>query len=78
MYVCICNAVSDSDIRAEIGLGANSIEALSERLQVATGCGCCRDDAQAILDSTTSVGGAGHAAAAWLTGAVVLADSVLS
>jgi bacterioferritin-associated ferredoxin len=41
MYVCICNAVSDSDITREIKAGADTLEQLRERLNVATGCGHC-------------------------------------
>ena len=51
MYVCICNGVTDRDIRRAAENGANSLEALSKQLQVATCCGRCADCARDLLDS---------------------------
>jgi bacterioferritin-associated ferredoxin len=47
MYVCICNAVSDGDIREAVRAGARSMRELQEGLKVATQCGrcsCCARD----------------------------------
>jgi bacterioferritin-associated ferredoxin len=41
MYVCICNAVSDSDISRAIDGGAVTLDQLRDRLNVAAGCGHC-------------------------------------
>ncbi|WP_260293819.1 bacterioferritin-associated ferredoxin [Sedimenticola hydrogenitrophicus] len=49
MYVCICHGITDKDIRAAAHNGANSMEALSEQLNVATCCGRCADCARAVL-----------------------------
>ncbi|WP_275098421.1 bacterioferritin-associated ferredoxin [Sedimenticola hydrogenitrophicus] len=49
MYVCICHGITDKDIRAAARNGANSMEALSEQLNVATCCGRCADCARAVL-----------------------------
>jgi len=49
MYVCICNAVTDRQIREARENGARSIEALGRELKVATCCGRCADCAEKIL-----------------------------
>ncbi len=49
MYVCVCNAVTDKDIREAAEQGAHTLEALSERLKVATCCGRCADCARRVL-----------------------------
>lgn len=41
MYICICNAVSDSDITRAIDNGAVTLEQLRDCLNVASGCGHC-------------------------------------
>ncbi|MGD8309521.1 MAG: (2Fe-2S)-binding protein [Chromatiales bacterium] len=50
MYVCICNAVTDGEIREAVGEGARSLDALGRKLKVATCCGRCSDCARRILD----------------------------
>ena len=50
MYVCICKAVTDKQIRRAAANGADSLYALRESLGVAAGCGSCADHAQEILD----------------------------
>lgn len=49
MYVCICKAVTDREIRQAVELGARSLRDLKESLGVATGCGKCACHARAIL-----------------------------
>ncbi len=49
MYVCICNAVTDKDIRKAAKAGMTSLAALQEELGVAINCGSCADDASEIL-----------------------------
>ncbi|MBT8077953.1 MAG: bacterioferritin-associated ferredoxin [Gammaproteobacteria bacterium] len=50
MYVCICNAVTDKQIRRAARQGAESVSELRERLGVASNCGSCADQAREILD----------------------------
>ncbi len=50
MYVCICKAVTDTEIRAAADDGVHNLEQLSETLGAGTGCGCCRESAQAVID----------------------------
>lgn len=54
MYVCICNAITDRDIREAARSGVNSMEALGDRLKVATCCGNCRDCAREVLHRALS------------------------
>lgn len=61
MYVCVCNAVTDSEIREAYAEGACSFEALQDELGVATCCGCCEPIARQIL--ATCRAAEGHAAA---------------
>lgn len=50
MYVCLCQAVKESEVRRAIAAGAEDVEALGEKLGVGTGCGCCLEYAQALVD----------------------------
>jgi bacterioferritin-associated ferredoxin len=49
MYVCICAAVSDRQIKEAVREGACSLDQLAVCLGVGAGCGCCREMAQEIL-----------------------------
>ncbi len=50
MYVCICAAVTDKQIARAVSEGAATLDDLAVCLGVGTGCGCCRETAQALLD----------------------------
>lgn len=54
MYVCICKAVTDREIRKAAAKGADNLYELREKLGVASGCGSCADHAQEILDEAAS------------------------
>ncbi len=54
MYICICNAVTDKDIRKAAKAGLTSLSALQEEMGVAINCGSCADDAAAILRESRS------------------------
>lgn len=51
MYICICNAVTDRDIRQAVEKGACSLQCLQEKLAVSTCCGQCAENAEACLES---------------------------
>jgi bacterioferritin-associated ferredoxin len=51
MYVCICNAVTDREIRAAVARGATRLEDLTLTLGVGAGCGCCREAALATIEA---------------------------
>ena len=50
MIVCVCNNISDREIRQAVDLGVTSMEQLSSDLGVATCCGQCADCARGVLD----------------------------
>lgn len=52
MYVCICKAISDQDIKSAVIDGADDIEKVAEQLGAGTGCGTCREFAQEVIDQT--------------------------
>jgi len=57
VYVCICNAVTERDIRDAVDGGARGLEDLRDRLSVATCCGACEDTASACLSRHVRVRG---------------------
>jgi len=54
MFVCICAAVSDRQIKEAVREGASSLDDLAVSLGVGTGCGCCREMAQELLVETSA------------------------
>jgi bacterioferritin-associated ferredoxin len=50
MYVCVCNAITDSEIRGAADLGARTLDDLSATLGVATCCRRCADCATGVLN----------------------------
>jgi len=54
MFVCICNKVTDRQIREACDNGAMSINCLKDRLKVATCCGRCEDCAKRVLRDAQS------------------------
>jgi bacterioferritin-associated ferredoxin len=50
MYVCLCNAITDHEIRSAVALGARSVADLKSTLGVATCCGRCEDCASQLLE----------------------------
>ncbi len=49
MYVCICNRVTESDIRRAVLEGTSRLKRLQRRLQVGADCGSCLEEAQQCL-----------------------------
>jgi bacterioferritin-associated ferredoxin len=49
MYVCICQSVTDRQIRRAAASGVDNLYELRESLGVAAGCGSCADMAEEIL-----------------------------
>ena len=49
MYVCICNAITDTQIRKAAKSGVRNLWDLQRELGVATGCGSCTETASEIL-----------------------------
>ncbi|MBU2677178.1 MAG: (2Fe-2S)-binding protein [Gammaproteobacteria bacterium] len=63
MYVCVCNAITDRQIRKAAADDVRSFPELQQRLGVAAGCGCCRDFAAEILADSQPGAGIGSGTA---------------
>ena len=49
MYVCVCNAITDKQIRKAAESGTTDLWGLQAKLGVASGCGSCMEVASEIL-----------------------------
>ncbi len=54
MYVCVCKGITDTQIRAAVQDGANSLREVRNTLGVATQCGKCGILAREILRESLS------------------------
>ena len=54
MYVCLCNAVTDLDIRNAVDAGVSSFRQLKQTTKCATGCGQCTKMANEIFKEALS------------------------
>lgn len=57
MYVCLCRAVTDSDIRCAVEDGTTSMRGLRERLGCFGQCGKCAHKVRQLRDQTLSANG---------------------
>lgn len=51
MYVCLCNAITDRQIRECVDRGATSLCKVQTHLPVANCCGACEDTARDVIES---------------------------
>ncbi|MFN2328973.1 MAG: bacterioferritin-associated ferredoxin [Chromatocurvus sp.] len=49
MFICLCNGITDNQIRHAVRNGALSLDCLQEALGVAGQCGQCSEAAVAVL-----------------------------
>ncbi|MGI9229885.1 MAG: (2Fe-2S)-binding protein [Gammaproteobacteria bacterium] len=56
MYVCVCNAVTEKQVKQAIDNGAVTVPLLKKELNVATQCGACCDCLEACLAQTSPLG----------------------
>ena len=63
MYVCVCNAVTERQIRQAISKGAVTVRQLKHELDVAGECGCCHDCLEDCLAQAFAFEAAGLEAA---------------
>ena len=49
MYVCLCNGITDKQIRKAAKSGVVDLQGLKSELGVASGCGSCLETAADIL-----------------------------
>jgi len=54
MYVCICNAITDKQIRQAAESGVRDLWQLQRELGVASNCGKCKETAIEILSESKS------------------------
>ncbi|MGH1361169.1 MAG: (2Fe-2S)-binding protein [Burkholderiaceae bacterium] len=54
MIVCLCNAVSDSEIKDWVALGGSSVDQIKADLGLGTCCGKCQDCASEIIEDALS------------------------
>ncbi len=54
MYVCVCNKVTDKQLKSAVENGAHSLGALQKSLAVGTNCGTCLETAQSMLNESLS------------------------
>jgi len=54
MFVCLCNGITENQIRDAVGSGVRSLNELHSCLGVASCCGRCADCAQQVLNETIS------------------------
>lgn len=54
MYICLCNAITDRQIKASVAAGATTLADLQTQLGVATCCGCCAELASSFLKESGS------------------------
>ena len=59
MIVCVCNNISDREIRQAVDLGITSMDELRRDLGVATCCGQCASYAEDVLRTHLAQSGAG-------------------
>lgn len=49
MFVCVCNAVTETQVRQCVANGAQTLGDLQFELGVASCCGCCAETAESYL-----------------------------
>ncbi|TYT26885.1 bacterioferritin [Luteimonas viscosa] len=56
MYVCICNGVTELDIRRAAEAGCGSLPELTMRTGIGACCGTCVETASALLEQSRPAG----------------------
>jgi bacterioferritin-associated ferredoxin len=49
VYVCVCHAITESEVTASVEAGATTVQALGERTGAGTSCGMCHDHLHAVI-----------------------------
>lgn len=50
MYVCVCAAVTDGEIRSCVMRGAHTVEEVGDACAAGTGCGSCHAEIESQID----------------------------
>ena len=53
MYICVCRAVTDSQIKTAINNGMNTHKALNQCLGVGSGCGKCNRHVRELVNKNS-------------------------
>ena len=56
MYICICNAITEREVRECAQAGTRSVDELTMKLGVGAGCGRCRECAAELLLEACGLG----------------------
>jgi bacterioferritin-associated ferredoxin len=62
MYICICNGITDGEIRRAVTAGARTLADLTAELGVASCCGRCADSASSLVEESREAAVAAAAA----------------
>ena len=65
MYVCVCNAVTEREVRNTIKNGATTMRQLRSELKVATSCGTCTEGIEQFLEDVLNREAASTLSAWW-------------
>jgi bacterioferritin-associated ferredoxin len=49
MYVCICRAVTQSELESLAGSGVDTLDAVEKACGAGSDCGTCREDIRRVL-----------------------------
>ena len=49
MYICVCNAIRENELRRAAQLAEGDVEAVYASLGAEPQCGCCLEDAELLL-----------------------------
>ena len=49
MIVCLCEGVSESEVREAIAVGATSLDRIAKNCDAGRDCGCCHEALQELL-----------------------------
>ena len=52
MFVCVCNGITDKQIRRAVAGGASTVQDLRDALGVASQCGTCSDFAAELIEES--------------------------
>lgn len=57
MFICVCHAITDHEVRRAVATGAHTLEGVAMALGVGTACGCCRESARELIEQAAPCGG---------------------
>jgi len=57
MYVCICKAITEQQVKDAVLQGAGSFRDVRQCLGVSTGCGKCASHARSVVNQHRQAGG---------------------